>query len=109
MTDTEKIQQRKDVVADHEKALSDLAAQTVKVERIAHALEILATALKTHPELITRTPESDKPDYREHIAALERQQIVDDCAELRRIKDRERTTEKRLRILDGRTNQSTVE
>ena len=104
MVDTEKTQQQKDVIADHDKAQGDLAAQTIKIERLADALETLASALKTHPELITRTPEIGKPDYREHLAALERQQVVDDCAEIRRLMDRTRTTEKRLRMLNGLTS-----
>lgn len=39
MTDTGKAQQRKDVIADHEKAQDDLANQIVKIERIANTLE----------------------------------------------------------------------
>jgi PleD family two-component response regulator len=38
MTDTGKAQQRKDVIADHEKAQDDLANQIVKIERIANTL-----------------------------------------------------------------------
>jgi hypothetical protein len=109
MTDVEKIQQRKDVAADHDKAQEDLAAQIIKIERVADKLEVLATALKTHPEFVTGTPEIGKPDYREDLTALDRQKLLDDCSELRRLKDRARTTEKRLNLLNGRTGQSIVE
>ena|ERR1017187_3147519 len=109
MTDTEKNQQRRDVLADYNKAQEDLDAQIVKIERIAVTFETLAAALKAHPELVTQTPEIGKPDYREELSSLSRQQVVDDCAELRRLRDRLRTTEKHLRMLNGRTNQSTVE
>lgn len=109
MTDTERIEQEKETLWEHERAQQALNAQTVKVQRLADKLENLCRALRDHPELVTGTPQIEAPDYRDDLAVLNREEILNVCHELARLKERARTTGKRVDLLRFGSPQSRVE
>ncbi len=109
MTDTEKAGLEKDVVWERHKAEREFAAQNVKVARIIEKLKELLQGLERHPELVTGTPAPGAPDYRECLDVLNRQEVVNACAELAVLKEKLRTAEKHVRMLECGSPQSRVE
>jgi len=109
MTEGEILQQEEQVRRDVGKAARELNAQNLKIQGISDHLENLVDALRNHPELVTGTPSPGARNYLGDLSVFDRETLLAECAELRRLHEKVRLLEKRVATLDHGSRQSLIE
>ena len=90
----------KEALYEYEKTRKECARVDTRINQIADALEVLVTGLRTHPKLVTPTPEVDGPDYRQGLNMLAvRSEVIELCKEIAGLEYKLKNAERRKAAL----------
>jgi hypothetical protein len=110
MTETDKMELKKETIWQREKAREDVGALEVKAEQIAGALDRISNAMRTRPQLVTEVPAIDPAyDPRDDIKLIDRRLILETCSELAKAKERFRLAEKQVNKLQFGSPQTRID